>query len=405
MKAAKTPADRQTRMAAVVFADLVGFSKKTVPAQLAAKEALTALLQRHVAPYPKTARVILDTGDGAAVGFLLNPESALGLALRLRRELEAAPAEALLRSSDLRLGINLGPVKVVTDLNGLPNIVGEGINSAERIMSFADPGHTTASRSFQEAVFYLDPAFQTLFEPLGTRADKHGREHEVFRVTSSTAAIDAALQSLGIAPSVVDGRAAAGRGAALDGAAASGLSALGRPARVALVAGALMIVAATAAWYVWPARPGGAPPEVATPPAATAPTRPEPTAKPAEPPAMPAVARPEPPPAAASAVTPPSGASAPTEPTAATPPTATAPPDAPAPAAAAKKAKAPAPPPKSALAGSSTAAPSQASPRPPDAATAPVRSSSPRCTQLLQRAAVGEALTPDEQRELGTTCR
>ncbi|HKZ08435.1 MAG TPA: hypothetical protein VJU81_23415, partial [Methylomirabilota bacterium] len=243
MKAAKNPPDRQTRMAAVVFADLVGFSKKTVPAQLAAKEALTALLQRHVAPYPKTARVILDTGDGAAVGFLVNPESALGLALRLRRELEAAPAGALLRSPDLRLGINLGPVKVVTDLNGQPNILGEGINSAERIMSFADPGHTTASRSFQEAVFYLDPAFQGLFEPLGTRADKHGREHEVFRLTSSTAAIDAALQSLGIGSTASDGRAAGPRGAALGDEAGPGLSTLARGARVALVAGVLVIVA------------------------------------------------------------------------------------------------------------------------------------------------------------------
>ena len=53
-------------------------------------------------------------------------------------------------------------------------------------MSFADPGGTTASRSFQEAVYYLDASFQTLFEPLGMRTDKHGREHEVFRLTTST---------------------------------------------------------------------------------------------------------------------------------------------------------------------------------------------------------------------------
>ena len=85
MKPATSSIDRQTRMAAVVFADLVGFSKKSVPAQLAAKEALTGLLQRLVAPYPKTSRVVLDTGDGAAVGFLVSPEYALGLALRLHR--------------------------------------------------------------------------------------------------------------------------------------------------------------------------------------------------------------------------------------------------------------------------------------------------------------------------------
>ena len=83
------------------------------------------------------------------MGFLVSPEYALGLALRLRRELDAAPVDGLLRSRDLRLGINLGPLKVVTDVNGHPNLVGEGINSAERIMSFADPGDITASRSFR----------------------------------------------------------------------------------------------------------------------------------------------------------------------------------------------------------------------------------------------------------------
>ena len=99
MKPATSSIDRQTRMAAVVFADLVGFSKKSVPAQLAAKEALTGLLQRLVAPYPKTSRVVLDTGDGAAVGFLVSPEYALGLALRLRRELDTAPVARWSRTS------------------------------------------------------------------------------------------------------------------------------------------------------------------------------------------------------------------------------------------------------------------------------------------------------------------
>ena len=126
MKPANSPVDRQTRMAAVVFADLVGFSKKSVPAQLAAKEALTALLEELVTPYPKEGRVVLDTGDGAAVGFLVSPEFALGLALRLRRELVAAPVDALLQSKDLRLGINLGPLKVVTDVNGQPEHGGRG---------------------------------------------------------------------------------------------------------------------------------------------------------------------------------------------------------------------------------------------------------------------------------------
>ena len=105
MKPAAPSLDRQTRMAAVLFADLVGFSKKSVPAQLAAKE---ALLQRLVTPYPSASRVVLDTGDGAAVGFLVSPEYALGLALRLRRELAAAPADGLLQPGTCDWGSTWG---------------------------------------------------------------------------------------------------------------------------------------------------------------------------------------------------------------------------------------------------------------------------------------------------------
>lgn len=421
MKPAKSPVDRQTRMAAVVFADLVGFSKKSVPAQLAAKEALTALLKQLVTPYPKDDRLVLDTGDGAAVGFLVSPEFALGLALRLRRELLAAPADALLQSKDLRLGINLGPLKVVTDVNGQPNMVGEGINSAERIMSFAEPGHTTASRSFQEAVYYLDASFQSLFEPLGMRADKHGREHEVFRVTDSTPAIDTALQSLGA------GAAAQGQGQRVR-------SASGQPTRVVAVATGIagIAVVALAAWMVWPARVGPAatgakPPEAVERPAPAPPARPEPAPAPvatapapvATPPAGEAagtsaapsgmsggsVAGPAP------ASTPSPGASTPAAPSrpapsdgATTSPAAAPPPPTARPAAAAAKpappaAKPPVAKPKSALAG----APPPAAPAP----TARVEGArvSPRCALLLQRATVGETLTPAEQHELVTSCR
>jgi class 3 adenylate cyclase len=396
-QSADTQLDRQTRMAAVVFADIVGFSKKSVPAQLAAKEVLARLLQRLVAPYPANSRIVLDTGDGAAVGFLVSPEYALSLALRLRRELEDAPEDSLLRSRDLRLGINLGPLKVVTDVNGHPNMVGEGVNSAERIMSFAQPGETTASRSFQEAVFYLDSSFQTLFEPLGLRADKHGREHEVFRLTASADAIEAALQSLGMA-----GRAPA---------AVATSRPQGRSARLGLIAAVAIVGVGVAAWVAWPSRQGVRELPAATSAASREPSSPAPPAA-APPVVAPPVSAPSGP--SAASVTPPAPpAPAPTEQPAAAPaaqasptlaPAAPAPssPSAPAPHPAetsgVKKAK-PAPaPPKSAMAGA-PATPQPSAPPPP---TAPP---SARCSRLLQRAALGETLTPDEQREMTTSCR
>ncbi|HEU5192225.1 MAG TPA: hypothetical protein VFX14_21250 [Methylomirabilota bacterium] len=393
-ESAATQLDRQTRMAAVVFADIVGFSKKSVPAQLAAKEELASLLQRLVTPYPASSRIVLDTGDGAAVGFLVSPEYALSLTLRLRRELDGAPDDSLLRSGDLRLGINLGPLKVVTDVNGHPNMVGEGINSAERIMSFAAPGETTASRSFQEAVFYLDASFQTLFEPLGLRADKHGREHEVFRLSASAGAIDAALQSLG----------AVGRTTT----AVATSTPRSRSVGAGLIAAVAIVGVGIGAWVAWPSRQGTRELPAAT---SAAPRQPVPPAAPAAAPVSTPAAQSSAPvtpsapaipaPAAASVTPSAPAASAPAEPAAATaPPVAATPapaaPPAPTPvdAAGARKPRPAAPPSKSVMAAPHPSVPPAPTPQP-----------SARCSRLLQRAALGETLTPDEQREMTTSCR
>jgi len=84
---------------------------------------------------PITDRIILDTGDGAAVNFLGDVEAALTAALRLRASLlsEDPYLEPQLL---VRIGINLGPVRLVRDINGQPNIVGDGINVAQRVMVF-----------------------------------------------------------------------------------------------------------------------------------------------------------------------------------------------------------------------------------------------------------------------------
>jgi class 3 adenylate cyclase len=189
--------ESRTLMAAVAFADLVGYSKKPMADQFAAKDSFRELLQRVLVPVDADSRIMLDTGDGAAIAFLADPEHALYFALKLREELSASGEGGLLRPGDLRLGLNLGPVKRMVDLNGRANLVGEGMNTAERVMSFASPGETMASRSFCDAISCLRESYRHLFVPLGLRADKHGREHEVFRVSGTGATLAAAGSSLG----------------------------------------------------------------------------------------------------------------------------------------------------------------------------------------------------------------
>jgi hypothetical protein len=81
------------------------------------------------------------------------------------------------------LGINLGPVKLVQDINGQRNLIGDGINVAQRVMSFAKPGQVLVSRSYFEVISRLSQEYAKLFHYEGSRADKHVREHQVYSVS------------------------------------------------------------------------------------------------------------------------------------------------------------------------------------------------------------------------------
>lgn len=171
----------RTFICSVAFLDIVDYSRKPVAEQIRLKERLNAALAEALEHVAVSDRIVLDTGDGAAISFVGDPEDALFLCLALRDSLKSAPAGAGPALS-LRFGINLGPVKVVRDLNGQPNIIGDGINVAQRVMGFAAPGQILVSRSYYEVVSCLSDAFARLFRYEGSRTDKHVREHELYAV-------------------------------------------------------------------------------------------------------------------------------------------------------------------------------------------------------------------------------
>ena len=195
----------RTFIGSVVFVDIVGYSKKSVSEQISVKDRFTGLLSESLTDIPPEQRLILDTGDGAALSFLGDPEDALFVSMNLRDMVDRAIADAggpqatgippdetvgadVPGGLPLRIGINLGPVKLVRDINGHPNIVGDGINVAQRIMSFARPGQIVVSRSFFDVVSVISDEYAKLFKYEGSRTDKHVREHEIYIVGESAAA-------------------------------------------------------------------------------------------------------------------------------------------------------------------------------------------------------------------------
>lgn len=170
------------RICTVVFVDIVGYSEEAVSQQADTKARFTRLLADALEQTPAADRLVLDTGDGAALCFLGDPEDALFAANTLRSRVRETPPPLRLR---LRLGINLGPVRVVKDVAGHPNVIGDGINVAQRVMNFAEPDQILVSRSFYEVVSRLSPEYAHLFQYAGLHRDKHVREHEVYAVQLS----------------------------------------------------------------------------------------------------------------------------------------------------------------------------------------------------------------------------
>src|SRR3954447_11393122 len=190
----------RTFICSVVFIDLVGYSKKPVTEQIRLKTSLTNNLSEAIKDIPVNDRIILDTGDGAAISFLGDPEDALFVTLQLREMMmaEAMTATQVEASGDdsVRMGINLGPVKLVKDINGHPNIIGDGINVAQRIMSFARPGQIVVSRSYYDVVSNLASEYAKLFPYEGSRPDKHVREHEIYVVGHNEGALQKARDGM-----------------------------------------------------------------------------------------------------------------------------------------------------------------------------------------------------------------
>jgi class 3 adenylate cyclase len=166
----------RTLVCSVLFIDIVGYSKKGVGEQVKLKQTFNQVLTNALEQVPPRERVVVDTGDGAAITFLGDPEGALFVALAVLDSVGEMP---------VRMGINLGPVSLMKDINGLDNVVGDGINVAERVMGFAGQGQVLVSRSFFEVASLLSKDYAALFHKEESRTDKHDRAHDLYAVTDA----------------------------------------------------------------------------------------------------------------------------------------------------------------------------------------------------------------------------
>src|SRR4029078_12143134 len=143
----------QRRLAAVLVADVVGYSALMQRAEEATyaeferlkREVIEPGLSRH------DGRLIKTTGDGALVEFA-SPSAAVRCAVEIQESIASGRSPL-----KLRIGVNLGEVIVGAD----GDLFGDGINIAVRLEGVADPGGILISEKvYSEVEGKLDAGFE-----------------------------------------------------------------------------------------------------------------------------------------------------------------------------------------------------------------------------------------------------
>jgi len=168
----------QRRLAAVLVADVVGYSRLMEADEAGTLSALNARRRGVLEPAVKahSGRIVKLMGDGVLVEFA-SAVNALACALKVQEGMIAANAGVdAERQVRLRIGLSLGEV-----IGEGSDIFGEGVNVAARLEALADPGGIFISGKLREEV---RGRISTEFDDLGDCVLKNmAQPVRVFRVT------------------------------------------------------------------------------------------------------------------------------------------------------------------------------------------------------------------------------
>ncbi len=168
----------ERRLAAILAADVAGYSRLMGEDEEGTLAALTAL--RRELTDPKIAehrgRIVKTTGDGLLVEFA-SVVDAVRCSIELQREM-ALRNEGIAqeRRIEFRIGINLGDVLIEEE-----DIYGDGVNVAARLEALAEPGGICISRVVRDQV---RDKVDFAFEDLGDQQVKNiARPVRVYRMS------------------------------------------------------------------------------------------------------------------------------------------------------------------------------------------------------------------------------
>src|SRR5438045_3855907 len=160
----------ELEIAHVLFLDIVGYSKLSVNEQHGRVDELNGVvrLSEQFQKAEAANRILkIPTGDGMALVFYKSPEEPAQCAFEISRRLKDN------QRLQVRMGVHSGPVSGVVDVNERTNVVGAGINLAQRVMDCGDAGHILLSRHVTEDLAEYE-RWRPFLHDIGTFEVKHG---------------------------------------------------------------------------------------------------------------------------------------------------------------------------------------------------------------------------------------
>lgn len=170
------------------FIDVVGLSDPllSVKNQMIKIDTLNKLIKSCPAFHtPRIKKLIMTTGDGMVIMFLLNPELPLHLSMELHQQIQkynqdVGPEDRI----GVRIGLNSGPVFVSNDINNHKNLWGPGIVVARRVMDVGDDSHILIAGKLAEELISLRDEYKVIIKPISEYTIKHGQDIKIYSAYS-----------------------------------------------------------------------------------------------------------------------------------------------------------------------------------------------------------------------------
>ncbi len=169
------------------FTDIVGSSDPNMAAneQVSKIIALNKIVERTETfrqRDPETT-IVLPTGDGMAIGFADSAEKPFMLAFEVHRALyDLNKGRKEKDRIEIRIGLDMGPVYLIKDINGNENVFGPGIVMARRVMDLAREMNILATSRFATDVKNLRPEYRAYMHEVGDYEIKHGEKVFIYNI-------------------------------------------------------------------------------------------------------------------------------------------------------------------------------------------------------------------------------